>query len=797
MKFAGLDLGGVNSRVCIRDTDGSEQMGVSEFPQRPSVVLFPLIRKELLLAGNAALNHERGVGHSWPPLAAAVNSGWSRDVLPCDSGRVLLSTVWQCLREGANWQETTWQPTDGLPSIHKPPPADCITAEAESVLLQAGGDKHAVDVVLAIPNQLPEESQEALLSRLPVGTRLVWRAVAAAMAWSQSKNDRLNTDDQLVVLDAGLDGIEVSIFSFRVQKVKGKTFYLPVRQLNLLRTFKTGSMLVDSPAPFISLQTDNRRFEAQLAAILEFIGQRMSLLVCGPLGGLLTELLKRKQLQLNCPPPDGNIIASGAALFAWRLGQGLPTYLDILPSLELFTLTEEHEPKWLVLIPSNTEVAGGDEFAYVHSRRIFIEQGTTRLASWLQRSGENDFRKLTTDLPVQAACDAWVDLRVSAKSAGGFARVFMAAPQGEFEVFGAARTVSLNWLSMERKTREPKDKWPADIVKFGWPSCGKLYSYRQFFHEYLDATSDLDSIFSLHESRQRIHKLVAIKEAVRKTVVPRLAGVTGAGGDAAPVNQLVCFGTEVPCEFSEITLTGQSVTTNPFDAQHERALKVGRQLWRRLQELLENPRANTQEVNAAIYILGRMAGYAPERFQDLMTENLLSGTNSVRLFALGRVLKRPDHGKRLFAVLDFYATAKRPLNNNWIRMLVYVLYQRPEVMREVPREHLYAAALLCVEVFEAKVEQRNVRILFMNSLRAMALLLRARRYSQNRDFLCTETCPEEESRESRLAKRFRRALEQTVTLHLNKTAELLVTRVSKWLVYAASTDEMPPIAPPD
>ena len=88
-------------------------------------------------------------------------------------------------------------------------------------------------------------------------------------------------------------------------------------------------------------------------------------------------------------------------------------------------------------------------------------------------------------------------------------------------------------------------------------------------------------------------------------------------------------------------------------------------------------------------------------------------------FAAGRVLRTPDHGRRLFATLKDKADFGQVLNNNWLRMLVYVLYQRPAILREVPREHVLAAARLCLDVFEQQVQQGNIRMLFMNSLRAV------------------------------------------------------------------------------
>ena len=82
MKFVGLDLGGVNSLACVRDDAGVESFHASAYPEQPSCVLFPLVRKEKTLAGDEALRNERGSGLVWPPLAMAASDGWSRATPP-------------------------------------------------------------------------------------------------------------------------------------------------------------------------------------------------------------------------------------------------------------------------------------------------------------------------------------------------------------------------------------------------------------------------------------------------------------------------------------------------------------------------------------------------------------------------------------------------------------------------------------------------------------------------------------------------------------------------------------------
>jgi hypothetical protein len=724
----------------------------------------------------------------------AAPNGWS-DTTPTEqNGRVMLTTVWEQLNMRGRWLRPQWLPPDSLPGINRPTPAECLAAEIRSVLKRSQCDVGSTHLVLAIPNRLPEESQEELLGRLPTGARLVWRSVAAAMSWASASEDRNSLDKPLAVLDAGLHGIEVSVFEFRQQVIDGRIFLVPVRRLNGLHFFETKTLLADSPPPFLQLHPELAQLEPHLNEILNAVGEAERS-ICGPLAKPLAAWLRQRSGTFSWPDPDAKAIARGTGLFAWRLARGWPTFLDVLPSLELFTLTEEHEPNWLQLIPTDCEVSGGCDFQQAIGRRIFIEKGTTRLASWLQRSGESEFRRLSTDLPVQAARNAWMDLNVSARSAGGFARVRITPSPGQFDVFGTGQSVMLNWQSMEHMARGPEEKWPPNMVKFGWPACEKLYAHRAFFDDFLlTADQRLTQALEHVPQNQRMEALGILKVRAARTIAPHLAGVTGAGGDAAPVNLLVCFGTEAPCEFVEGTNTGRSQIAKPSQIKDDRAHKIARRLWQRLLALKANAPGASSEIDAIVFILGRMGGYAPSAFQNKLAGEIHPATNAVRLFAAGRLLQTSAHGQRLFAVIKDKADFGQTLNNNWLRMLVYVLYQRPDVLREVPRDNVLAAASLCVDTFEQQVQQGNIWILFMNSLRALAVLLRARRHAQARDFLCPDKCPQNEVR---LVKRVARLLRQASAMRLRSGARTLVERVTEWLDFVASTDEMPPIAPPD
>ncbi len=783
MKFVGLDLGGVNSLACVREDAGAESFQGSTHPERPSCVLLPLVRKEKLIAGDEAQRNERGSGMPWPPLAMAAPDGWSRATPPSHGGRVLLATIWQRLNAGGQWSDASWPPPpDGLPAPNKETPAECVAAEVLSVLKRTYCDATTAEVVLAIPNQLPEESQELLLRRLR-GSRLVWRSVAAAMSWADVNASRITVGKRLAVLDAGLHGAEVSVFEFRQQEMDGRTFHVPVRRLNPEHIFKTDVLLADSPAPFSRLRPELARLEKHLNEISKSVGGQAELLICGPLADPFLALLQRRFPQFLWPIPELNAVARGSCLFAWRLARGWPTYLDVLPSLELFTLTEEREPHWLPLIPADREVSGGQPFRQTIKRRIFIKKGTTHLPSWLQRSGEMDFRKLTTSLPVDAPHDALADINVVARSAGGFARVCINPSQGQSDVFGAGQSVLLNWQSMERVARGPKEQWPKGLVKFAWPNCGELLANRDFFRDFLLFGERLEKTSQSRETPQWGHLLPMLKEQIRRTINPYQLGASVEGGAAAPVDLLLCFGSNFPCRF----WSNQSAITEQEIRHVER---MGGHLWERLRDVEAHLPRNIEHRKALIYVLGRLGGHAPKPFQDWLAAQIVPTAKEPILFAAGRVLTTAEHGRKVFNCLKTKGDFGQELKLPWLRMLVYLLYQRETFLANVSRDDTLTTTRLALNVFATQVKAGKKLTLFKNSLRTLALLLRFRRNRDCFDFL---TARAHSSEERDLATDLNRTLEQALQLRLNDANRDLVSRTQKWLLADADSGEFPPV----
>lgn len=788
MRIIGADISGAESLASICDDTGSTTLARSCTPHRPASVLLPLIRSEKVVAGDRALLSERGLGLPWPPLSHATGSETPEPSVENSQGRVLIASAWHRLATATDWQASKWSPPDGLPQLTKPAPALCIEHERRALIAAHAAQHGETSFVLAIPNHLPEESQQALLNSLPPGSRLVWRAVAAAMQYLDRMRDHGPGREQLTVIDVGPSSIERSRFSIRRITDGGEVFFAPVRKAGDLKHWPISLGFFETAFSPHGFAFDPGRLKTTALTVLGEPGEDAEVILCGPGAAAFAAAATASAGLRNVRTLPHSVIADGASLFGRRLTLQLPTYFDQLPSLELFTLTQTREPRWLSLIPPNHEIQGGDLFQVSLPRTAFIREGIARVPFWLQRSGESSFRKLTTDLPSIAASDTWTDFAVSAASAGGFASVRMKPSKGEPDIFGQNQSVQLNWLSMERVDREPGQKWPLKI-EHGWPACGKLYAYKAIFSEFLDVSQNLESDLASGGARLA-NRLAIMKAAVKKTTAPRFIGITAAADDGAPISQLLTFGTECPAVFVAALPNGKAKLTPAESWMHDRGQEIADTLWNQL----KRTGCRGDEEKHLIYILGRMGGYAPDAFAALIAGRLTATSKATLLFPAGRVLRTPGHGNSFFRTVSRRSAEKARMNNSWLRAMVYATYQQEDILCAVAREHLFAAFDMCVDELQRLVDAQNARIGFVNCLRALALLLRARRYAATRDFLCIDSCPPAEKELVTITKRI---LREATYLSLSKQKESLLNRLRDWIDFSSDTDEMPPITTDD
>lgn len=181
-----------------------------------------------LLTGQQAAESRISSGLSWPPEA---------QVGPERSGhRVPVSWAWRLLVDAGD-KSVRWSVGRNgsfpLPSI--------LAAHINGCLKEAGDAWDSV--VIAIPNELDEFGQDGLLRALRAlkmrgfqqeKVRLIWRPVAAALAWLEHTQDALPGDippeDFILVVHLGPDCIEFVPLRLRERLFQGKRYVVPLRE---------------------------------------------------------------------------------------------------------------------------------------------------------------------------------------------------------------------------------------------------------------------------------------------------------------------------------------------------------------------------------------------------------------------------------------------------------------------------------------------------------------------------------------------------------------------------------------
>ncbi|WP_029895516.1 hypothetical protein [Desulfohalovibrio reitneri] len=160
-------------------------------------------------------------GLQWPPEARVSPGKPLR--------RVPIPVAWSLLVDAGD-RSVSWEGGNGV-SI---PLASILAAHIKGLLdeneFTYGNQERAV---VAIPDHLDEYGQESLLKAFDNNQDqvcLLWRPVAAAMAWLDAAKPRdLRQGDFMLVIYLGPDGMEFTTFELREETQDGQRFVLPVR----------------------------------------------------------------------------------------------------------------------------------------------------------------------------------------------------------------------------------------------------------------------------------------------------------------------------------------------------------------------------------------------------------------------------------------------------------------------------------------------------------------------------------------------------------------------------------------
>lgn len=222
--------------VCIGATgvwtSSGAGTGARRVGARPPAALTPRVRgerPECADAESGPLGQELSVlgsGLDWPP-AARIGDRTGVARLPAAYAWHLLHTP-----------ERAWEWSGGDHPV-RISPADALAAIVDGVM--GRGAPRGQPVAVVVPNTIGMTGQERLISglrRSGVRPVLLWRPVAAALAWidrfgEQVSQDRAPSDipvARVASLHLGIDGIEADVLDLVIREWEGQRWVLPARK---------------------------------------------------------------------------------------------------------------------------------------------------------------------------------------------------------------------------------------------------------------------------------------------------------------------------------------------------------------------------------------------------------------------------------------------------------------------------------------------------------------------------------------------------------------------------------------
>ncbi len=180
-------------------------------------------------------------GYDWPPEARFDPANGVR--------RVPISLAWHLLVAAID-SKCFWRANE---SVYIPL-ANVIADHVLSFLPEGVND-----IVLAIPNNLHEFGQHALISALKrkgCNAMLLWRPVAAAIAWCNrlpavEAKAMLEKDDSLIVIHLGADSFEFVPLRLRKIERNGQKYVVPLRTRPQERAIGAGTDMLASASEFL------------------------------------------------------------------------------------------------------------------------------------------------------------------------------------------------------------------------------------------------------------------------------------------------------------------------------------------------------------------------------------------------------------------------------------------------------------------------------------------------------------------------------------------------------------------
>jgi hypothetical protein len=196
-------------------------------PWIPAAALLPRLG-ERVRVDMVSPPHPQGTGAAWPSESMVDPE--------MGGGRFPLVLAWPMVDRDQSWR---WNSADQEISLA---PYDAIAAGVRTCLPLSITETEDRRIAVVIPNHWSEQKQQKLLDSLRaegISARLLWRPVAAAIAWTLLAERNLGEarftsqgvgSPKLVALHLGYDGIELTVLELVERAYQGKQLVIPGRR---------------------------------------------------------------------------------------------------------------------------------------------------------------------------------------------------------------------------------------------------------------------------------------------------------------------------------------------------------------------------------------------------------------------------------------------------------------------------------------------------------------------------------------------------------------------------------------
>ncbi len=409
----------------------------------------------------------------------------------------------------------------------------------------------------------------------------------------------------------------------------------------------------------------------------------------------------------------GRSYREGPPQYGHRRARRLPTYLDMLPKLELL-IVRGGEPVWADLLGARDRyVPGGEELvAEPESLELRVRQEEIELKLSVWQEGYDTVREVEVSFPHPVPNDTPVRLNIRMIPGQGNPRIEV-KPEDPF-VFGGRR-VYLDWrrakdsgfTKQEALDQVPRTNPPLE------PRLASLTAWRGGLWGYDYAWEG--SVGVINRALSNFEQLRASR------LLPLLQKVQ----DALRQNDLDYVNRKIPEHATAVSSEGQ---LHPDASEREVLAKLTQTLDRAISQ------SQYEEIHPiSLRILGSCSAATPRLKKVLRHCLAWPGTiEQHHLWALGSCLRAPDDIRAFAEAMTRNLANKRPkAPNDWMRAMCRILQYRDRATENLDSALCTTLSQQCLAFMNAQVADGAAKYLYRHASLCIVYLLRRRRFDDS------------------------------------------------------------------